>query len=326
MRGISEMRFMCKIFGILALACLLVSAHAQQNGNFLKRGAEGWFWYETEPEPEPEKPVKPKPEDEKKQKENPSVIKIEKPKTEPLSVEWFQNEYPKLTKEAIDNPTEENVRNYRYATRVMLDKATNFAKVFQKESLLDPLLDETVRSPISSAMRGSFMRWTTDQKRKATEAISKKAGLWVFLDDKCPFCALQYPIIARTAKERGFEVSYITPDGKRPEWMKGEQDVRKDLGQSKVLRIAVRPAIALVVPPEKITVLTQGMLSQDLLEERILVAGDAAGLITGQERKNAFPEERGILTTEDIKELGKEIEADPKSITPSVQKRIEKRF
>jgi len=62
---------MCKIFGILALACLLVSAHAQQNGNFLKRRAEGWFWYETEPEPEPEKPVKPKPEDEKSKRKVP---------------------------------------------------------------------------------------------------------------------------------------------------------------------------------------------------------------------------------------------------------------
>ena len=83
---------------------------------------------------------------------------------------------------------------------------------------------------------------------------------------------------------------------------------------------------ALVIPPENVTVLAQGMLSQDLLEERILHAGDAAGLITGQARKDAFPEHRGILTPEDIKEIGREMDKNPKGLTPSVQQRIEKRF
>ena len=106
----------------------------------------------------------------------------------------------------------------------------------------------------------------------------------------------------------------------------GNAPVLKDAGQSKTLRIGIRPAVALVVPPAKITVLTQGLLSQDLLEERLLVAGDAAGLITGQERKNAFPEERGILTSDDIKSLGSEMAKDKGALTPGAQKRIEQRY
>ena len=313
---------------LLALVLAVVSAAAWAQGvattdNYLKNREEGWFWYQVEPEPSP--PPKP-PKEEKKLAAMPSVIKIEKPKVEPMSVEWFQKEYPKILDAALDDPSPENVQKYRYVTRVMLDKASNFTRTFQRESLLDPMLDESVRSPFSSGMRGSYQRWSNEQKQKATEAISKKAGLWVFLDDKCPFCALQYPIVARTAKERGFEVTYITPDGKRPSWLMGSHEVRKDEGQSRHLRIGVRPAVAMVIPPENITVLTQGMLSQDLLEERILHAGDAAGLITGQARKDAFPEERGILTTEDIKEIGREMDKNPKGLTPSVQQRIEKRF
>ena len=82
----------------------------------------------------------------------------------------------------------------------------------------------------------------------------------------------------------------------------------------------------MVIPPGKITVLTQGLLSQDLLEERLLVAGDAAGLITGKERKNAFPEERGVMTPEDIKSLGLEMLKDKNALTPGAQKRIEQRY
>lgn len=314
-------------YALSAALCLAVAgaALAQQPSDPFKRSEEGWFWYQVEPEPK-EPPKEKAPPKEPKKPAPPTVIQLNKPKPQALSVEWFQKEYPKLLNTAVDDPTDENVQAYRYATRVMLDKASNFTRTFQKQSLLDPLLDESVRSPFANAMRGSFQRLTREQKTKATEKISKKAGLWVFLDEKCVFCSMQYPIIARTAKERGFEVIYITPDGERPSWLMGNSDVRKDVGQSKHLKIQVRPALALVVPPEKITVLSQGMISQDLIEERILIAGDAAGLIDGQERKDVFPEERGIMTTEDIKDLGKTMADDPKSVIRGAQEKIQKRY
>ena len=313
---------------LMAVLCGAWALPAGAVDQFIKDKEEGWFWYQTEPEaPEPPPPPKPP-----KKVALPSVIKPEPPKpAEPkkpaaLSVDWFKKEYPEILNAAIDDPSPENVKKYRYATRVMLDKASNFTHQFQRQSLLDPLLDESVRSPFSSAARGSFENLSNQERRKATEGIAKGAGLWVFLDDTCAFCALQYPMVARTAKDRGFVVSYITPDGKRPSWMSPTDQLLKDSGQSKYLKIGVRPAIALVVPPSKITVLTQGMLSQDLLEERILHAGDEAGLLTGEIRKKAFPMERGLLTPQDIKEIGKELESNPDALTPNVQQRIEKRF
>lgn len=331
MRG---MKYAATAVATLMLVVLGFSANAQsqrtpvRDDSIYKAQEEGWFWYEREPEA-PKQEVKPPP---KPQPSMPSVIKLEAPKDskppelEPLSVKWFQQEYLGLMHTAIDDPSEANVRNYRYATRILLDKASNFTRQFQKESLLDTLLDESVRSPFATGMRGSFQGWTMDAKRKAVRGMNTKAGLWVFLDDQCPFCSMQYPIVSRMAKELNFEVFYITPDGARPSWLMGTATVLKDEGQSKTLRIGVRPAVALVVPPAKVTVLTQGMLSQDLLEERLLVAGDAAGLITGQERKNAFPEERGIMTPEDIKSLGGEMLKDKNALTSGAQKRIEQRY
>lgn len=308
---------------ILSFAALHAAPAFAVEG-FLQEKEEGWFWYQREPEP-PEPEPEPKPPKQAPVTPAPPP-KAEPPKPEALSVEWFQTQYPQILNKAVDDPTAENVQKYRYATRVMLDKASNFTHVFQRQSLLDPLLDESIRTPFSSAARGSFQALTDKERTDAVNSINKVAGLWVFLDDKCPFCALQYPLVARTAKERGFLVTYITPDGKRPSWMASTDDLQADSGQSKYLRIGVRPAVALVVPPEKITVLTQGMLSQDLLEERILHAGDEAGLLSAEIRKKAFPNERGLLTPQDIREIGRDLEANPDALTTNVQQRIEKRF
>lgn len=299
------------LMGVTAFACVAPPASAIDP--FLQQKEEGWFWYKDppeppEPEPLPELPPPP-----------PPVIAPAAP--EPLSVEWFKTTYPGILNAAIDNPSAENVANYRYATRVMLDKASNFAHEFKRQALLDPLLDESNRYPFSQAARGSFQRYTREQKRAGIEAMTDSAGLWVFFDAECPFCPLQYPVIRRTARERGFIVTYITPDGQPPEWMEEEDHglVRADTGQSAVLEINVRPATALVIPPENITVLTQGMLAQDLLEERILVAGDAMGLLTQAEREAIFPMEKGLLTPEEIRAAGQSMQADPQSVTPTVQ-------
>lgn len=315
-----------RVLALVAMAVfgLILVAPAFAVDGFIKDKEEGWFWYQRDPEPPEPKPIPKRPPSPPSTQAPPKKVEPAKPSA--LSVEWFQKEYPQILNAAIDDPTVENVQKYRYATRVMLDKASNFTHVFQRQSLLDPLLDESIRTPFSSAARGSFQALTDKERTEAVNSINKAAGLWVFLDEKCPFCALQYPLVARTAKERGFIVTYITPDGKRPPWMSPKDELLADSGQSKYLRIGVRPAVALVVPPAKITVLTQGMLSQDLLEERILHAGDEAGLLSAELRKKAFPNERGLLTTDDIKEIGRELDSNPNGLTTNVQQRIEKRF
>jgi len=314
------------VVGGLSLVCTGSPCFAIDQ--FIENKEEGWFWYQVEPEV-PKEPDLPKPPVMKPVAPDiikmPSPPKPEKKKPEVFSVEWFEQQYKDILNKAIDDPTPENVANYRYATRVMLDKASNFAHEFKRQALMDPLLDESNRYPFSSAARGSYLRYTNKQKRTAIQGISAKAGLWVFLDEACPFCALQYPIIARTAKEHGLLVTYITPDGSRPKWIEKGDEVVKDQGQSKLLKIRVRPATAMVIPPEKITVITQGMLSQDLLEERLLVAGDMAGLLGNEDRLNVFPMERGLLTPDDIREAGKFLESNPDSLTPAIQELLEKR-
>ena len=297
------------------------------SNQFIKGKEDGWFWYETEPEILPEKEEKPRTPPPVPQQQ---VIKMpappeEKPKPKPLSVDWFRETYPSLLSDAVENPSEENVAKYRYATRVMLDKASNFAHEFKKQALLDPYLDESNRYPFSQAMRGSFQNITGKEKIKAIRDIGEKAGLWVFLDETCIFCSLQYPIVARAAKEMNLLVTYITPDGKRPPWMGKSDDVRKDEGQSKHLKIGIRPATVMVTPPKDITVLSQGMMSQDLLEERILYAADSVGILGKEVQDKVFPNRKGLLTTEDIREAGEVMKETPDNLVGKVKQLIEKR-
>src|SRR5450830_1648735 len=161
MRGVKSFSISVLVASALAFFASIAPMSAFAVDQFIKDKEEGWFWYEREPDLIPEvvkKPVAAPP----KAKPTPEAKKADPAKPSALSVEWFQQEYPKILNAAIDDPTEENVRKYRYSTRVMLDKASNFTHVFQREALLDPLLDESVRSPFASAARGGFERLTNE--------------------------------------------------------------------------------------------------------------------------------------------------------------------
>lgn len=289
---------------------------------FIEEKEQGWFWYKSEPEPkEPEEVKKPIKKPEIKAEPQSIIVAPEKTTEKPpevFSVDWFKTEYEKKLNAAIDNPTPENVREYRYATRVMLDKASNFTHEFQRQSLLDPLLDESNRYPFANASRGSFKRFTDQQRKSVIRSLKDKAGLWVFMDESCHFCQLQYPIIKRTAQDNGLLVQFITKDGLHPKWMDKKEEVLKDSGQSKYLKINVRPATALVIPPKKVVVLTQGMLSSDLMEERFLAAMGNEGLLDKKMRDLVYPNEKGLLTPQDIKRASSKIK-DGGKMTDTVQ-------
>lgn len=179
---------------------------------FLTDKARGWFWYEKQPDPPPPKEKEPK-------QPPPAAAAPAKPASSPeasaqsqpgpatFSVKWFQQNYATVMEDAIDDPTDAKMDKYRYVTRVMVDKATNFSHKFQERAVLDAALDETNRFPISSAMRSDFYRQINQNKAHYMRQLADRAGLWVFLDAECSFCERQYPIVKRMAKEHGLSTS-----------------------------------------------------------------------------------------------------------------------
>lgn len=212
---------------------------------------------------------------------------------------------------AIDDPTDANVDKYRYVTRVMMDKATNFSHKFQERAVLDAALDETNRFPISSAMRSDFYRQINQNKAHYMRKLAERAGLWVFLDAECSFCERQYPIVKRMAKEHGLYVIFITKQGGPIFDMKPDDEVLPDAGHSKVMQVSVYPATVLVAPPDKHVVVSQGMLSEDLIVDRVLLAAKHVGLLDEGQYAEVNPNYSGLLSPQQIAGLGAVDFSDP---------------
>ncbi len=253
------------VASIHLLMGLAVPALADPAGQpFFQGKEEGWFWYKDPKE----RPVQLPPR---------SMPPPAKPKeTEPLSVEWLKKQMPVLLDRAIDNPTRENVEAYLYAQRLAMDKSQRFAEMSQRVVYSDPFLDENNRVPIASFAKSSFLNGIDQAADAGLKHLATVAGLWVFFDSRCQHCRVHAETIEAMSKKHGFVVKYISLDGKGlpniPAWV-------PDLGQSGTLNVRMTPTTVLVAPPNHFLVVSQGMMAQTQLEERMLVAAESEELL-----------------------------------------------
>ena len=145
------MRYRLKNILIAVTVTTLVTVPSVYADNAYRRAApRGWLWYEetpAQPKPVPRRPPAPQPA---------APARAAQPEStgpEPFSAAWVRQQLPILLDRAMTNPTEENVRAYKYMERVALDMSTNYANMSEQVVRTDPMLDESVRFPISSMAR-----------------------------------------------------------------------------------------------------------------------------------------------------------------------------
>ncbi|MBU1664153.1 MAG: conjugal transfer protein TraF [Gammaproteobacteria bacterium] len=277
------------------LATTANAASADADGlNFFAGKAQGWFWYHDPRElpPEDESPPTPPPAPvrkdgaETKAKHGPA----------PFSVAWLRKQMPTLLDRAIDDPNRENVESYLYAQRLVMDKSQRFSEMSQRVVYSDPFLDENNRVPIASFAKSSFLNGIDVAADRSLKALAHKAGLWVFFDSRCQLCRVHAETIEAMRKKHGFVVRYISLDGKGlpniPAWV-------PDQGQSRTLNVRMTPTTVLVAPPNHFLVVSQGMMAQTQLEERMLVAAESEDLLPQSLLADVRRYDRGVLKTED---------------------------
>ena len=286
---------------LLLLAALAATAAFAQDdpeepqGRFVERKGEGWFWYKDPkdaPKPPQKKPSAPAA---APAPAPPPANKVEAP----FSVQWLRNAMPKLLEKAVDHPTKENVEAYLYAQRVAMDKSQTYAEKARAVVVNDPFLDENNRVPLSTYAKPSFLRGVEDGQDEALKHLATVGGIWVFFDSKCSFCKTQVYSVQQTVKKFGFNVKYISTDGQ------GMPDVPsfvKDNGHAKLLNLKLTPTTVLVVPPNNYYVVSQGMMAQSQLEQRLVLAADSANLFPDDLAKKVRAYDRGVLKPEDIKQ------------------------
>lgn len=254
--------------------------------SFYQDKERGWFWYEEpppEPEPEQPAPVPPPTPTPPPAEQSSDPVEPELPPTG--SVAWIRIMLPKLRDAAMDNPTKENVAAYFYAQRIMLDKAERFSRHTVDVIRNDPFLDEDMRYPASNAASDALATAAGKQKDSLLKMIAGGSALMFFYNgNDCLLCEQALSAVSALEFRYGFTVMPVSmdgsplPGGKYP-------NTQYDTGLAEQLGIVTSPALALVIPPNDVKIVSFSTVSMETASSRILMAANEAGLISDQEYK-----------------------------------------
>ncbi|MBO4576771.1 MAG: conjugal transfer protein TraF [Neisseriaceae bacterium] len=254
------------------------------------------------------------------------------PQPELFSVAWLQQKMPILLENAINNPTDENVRAYKYAEKMMTDMASNFADTSERVVRNDPMLDPSVRIPITAAARSNAL-WQVDKAREEIiKDLSQDSGLWFFFDSQCRFCETQYRVVKILEQKYNFPARYISIDGNLLKGMEKEkQKVRFDIGgqRAKELGIKLTPAVILAHnSSSSAMIVSHGASAADEVEYKIVMAAIEHNIANPELVKIANLEQRGILTPQDIESVKQQIQNpdDPNEIVRMINQAVQKRM
>lgn len=268
-----------------------------------KSPADGWFWYIDPPAPEEQEPTPtaqpPAPPKQETKAEVPKVPEppvaatptpADKPESKPLSSAWIRENLPILLDRAIDDPTPENVRTYLYVQRVAMDKSSKFSDVSQAVAMGDPNVDESARRPLNAFGASAANREAVDNRRRVFDKLAKTTGVWYFYRSDCHYCEQQGPILSGIEQGYGLTIFPISMDGGAPPSGTFTQKPRMDSGQSTKLGVQATPALYLVQPGSgSILPLSQGLLAEDQLISRIILAAHSAKWISDEEYQSTRP-------------------------------------
>jgi len=279
------MRELIKPATFLLLALMAGNAVAEGQ-EFYKGNDEGWFWYhdpEILPEPEPEEkkelpPAPPPPESEPSESE---------PKGPPsFSVQWFQENMEQVLNRAIDDPSDDNVAAYFFIHRLMMDKANKFAVTARAVAMDNPQLDERSRATPG----GAADRLQDKQKLIILESLTRRineadGAIWFWFGDDV--YSLNQARVLRGLRNRtgikiiAFSVTGKPPQGEAAKWF---PDYVVDSGSAaRSAGVSNTPALAMALPPDKVQLLSHGLVGRSEIEKRMIIAGDRLGIIESDE-------------------------------------------
>ncbi|WP_434526521.1 conjugal transfer protein TraF [Photorhabdus asymbiotica] len=327
------MRSLCLTKTLLtATICGLLSANAIADNNkstskktestlaggqaFVDGKEEGWFWKKSPPEPPKKLPPQEVASQEKKPDEQDKAVKPPTPSkvvakanseekgSAPFTVAWYRENIQKLRDRAIDEPTQENVRAYYLAQRIMLDKASQFTDMARLVTSIDPLIDENNRRSTSTFGAMDQSNEAENSSRIIAKDIGNKAGIFYFFRGKnCTLCVKQASVLNTFNYMTGIKIIPVSIDRKplpgniMPDW-------RVDTGQAAKLQITNVPALALAIPPSTTRILSFGPISADQLISRTILVAHDARLITDQQYKSTLPyNDNGYIDSSILKEM-----------------------
>ena len=305
----------CFALVLLIGNCGAIRGEEPFQDGYYQQKEQGWFWRELLPVPsEPTIDASPEPE-----VPSPAEQSLESPSPVAFSPEWMRENLPKYRDRALQDPTPENVRAYFYLQRHAMDMAERFALVAQKVVLADPAIDENTRRPISSYGGHVFDELARENTVRVAAKIATMAGVWYFYRSDCPYCASQNPVLERLQRRIGLAVLPIALDDRA---MPGGAfaDFVPNRGHAQQLGVTQTPTLYLVRKPNEFVLLSEGLMTDDSLLERIVHAGHDAQWITDEEF-NSTRATRPIDPPVRPQEVSEEVLNDPVKLIEILQTR-----
>lgn len=222
---------------------------AQAPTAYWRERAQGWFWYRDPPQAPAAR----------SRKESPAAAN---------AFEAMQQHLESLKREAVMNPTDENLTAYMRYQRLVMDKAQLFAQRWQKLVWSTPDLDYALTGrPTNAAAIGVYDEQQKDAQANAVRSLAATHGLIFVFRGDCPYCHRMAPILRRFEQELGMSVLAVSLDGGAlPEY----PDPRRDNGIAARLHATVVPALYLTNPATReITPVGFGLMAHTDLLERI---------------------------------------------------------
>jgi conjugal transfer pilus assembly protein TraF len=243
---------------------------------YFERSREGWFWYREMPELKKRKKVKEE--------------KTSLPTALPPTLKEMRERAEALLSRAIEAPTEENVLSYAAYQHLVMQRAEEFSRTWQRILWQHPELDPTVENPVVSAGLSAASAEQAKRRDRALSHLAKESGLLYFFSGDCPLCEIQSPILASFSETYGFSVIAISLDGMTDAIF---PEAKIDRGAARKLGVEKTPAVFLAGPmnrqgspqtPDVLRVGT-GLLSAEELAGRLYRLTEIAEKENGDQKK-----------------------------------------
>jgi conjugal transfer pilus assembly protein TraF len=163
---------------------------------------KGWWWYETQP---PVTEEKEKPAESKLQRYTPDQLANMDP-------DDFQQYAEKAKKDAVRQPTEENVMHYYEVQEVARTKAVAFANASQLIWQKYPNLSVAKDYPIATPGRNALTRQQSEERERFLAQARDEFALLYFRSNSCGFCSEQDGILSFFTERYGWQVKSIEID------------------------------------------------------------------------------------------------------------------
>jgi conjugal transfer pilus assembly protein TraF len=188
-------------------ALLLVSFAATASAGYYSDSGKGWWWYQKEPEKKDEKErTKPKA---KKARVFSDYTYDEIWNMHPDDFERFAEEQKK---KAVQNPSEENVKDYYEVQEIARKKALAFTNVAQYVWQKYPELTTAKDYPIATPGNLSRVGQIREEKNRKLRDNREEFALVYFYRNYCGYCREQQSIIDWFTGATGWQVKRVNID------------------------------------------------------------------------------------------------------------------